>query len=406
MKFLHTSDWHLGRKLYGKTRYEEFKKFLDWLADILEEGDYDALLVSGDVFDTGTPSNTALELYFNFLAKVAKSKCKYVVIIAGNHDSPKLLASTKNLLAHLEIYVVGQITDIVYDEIILLNNKDNTPEAIVCAVPFLRDRDIRDSEPGESIKEKAKKLKAAIKDHYKSVVKAAIDRRDDLGLDIPIIAMGHLFTVGGKVVEGDGVRELYVGSLAHVNSSAFPKEVGYLALGHLHSSQVVSKDETKRYSGAPIPMNFNEAGHKKAVLSIDYKNKSFNVKSIQVPTFQAIETIKGDIESIKWKLGKVMNQSDPPWIEVIYEGAPIIGSLQETIKEITTDSNIEILRIVNTRIEKQSRLMLRPKETLDDLNEKDVFTRCMDANNVPVQQRKNLYQAFDEILLSITESPS
>lgn len=80
---------------------------------------------------------------------------------------------------------------------------------IFCAVPYLRDRDIRAAEAGESVDDKERKLVEGIHSHYAAV---AEQKRNELGADIPIVAMAHLFTAGGQTVDGDGVRELYVGS--------------------------------------------------------------------------------------------------------------------------------------------------------------------------------------------------
>ena len=130
MKVLHTSDWHLGRSLYGRKRYEEFSTFLDWLAQTIEKEKVDALLVAGDVFDTSTPSNRAQELYYRFLSRVSTSCCRHVVVIAGNHDSPTFLNAPKELLRALNVYVVGSMTDTLEDEVIVLY-KNEQPEAIV-----------------------------------------------------------------------------------------------------------------------------------------------------------------------------------------------------------------------------------------------------------------------------------
>ena len=134
MKILHTSDWHLGRSLYGRKRYDEFTAFLDWVAQTIEAEGIDTLLVAGDVFDTTTPSNRAQELYYRFLCRVSTSCCRHVVVIAGNHDSPSFLSAPKELLRVLNVYVVGSMTEIMDDEVIVLH-KDEQPEAIVCAVP-------------------------------------------------------------------------------------------------------------------------------------------------------------------------------------------------------------------------------------------------------------------------------
>ena len=76
MRILHTSDWHLGQSFMGKSREEEHQAFLSWLLEVIETENIDVLIVAGDIFDTGTPPNYALELYYNFLTKLASSSCK------------------------------------------------------------------------------------------------------------------------------------------------------------------------------------------------------------------------------------------------------------------------------------------------------------------------------------------
>lgn len=105
MKILHTSDWHIGRILYGRKRYEEFEAFLTWLADTIQQNEVDALLVAGDVFDTSAPSNRSQALYYRFLCRVAASTCRHVVVVAGNHDSPSFLNAPKELLRTLDVHV-------------------------------------------------------------------------------------------------------------------------------------------------------------------------------------------------------------------------------------------------------------------------------------------------------------
>ena len=110
MKILHTSDWHLGRSLYGRKRYDEFSAFLDWLVDTIQTESINALLIAGDIFDTSTPSNRAQGLYYRFLCKIAASNCRHILIVAGNHDSPSFLNAPKELLKafvhykHVDVY--------------------------------------------------------------------------------------------------------------------------------------------------------------------------------------------------------------------------------------------------------------------------------------------------------------
>ena len=270
MKLLHTSDWHIGRTLYGRKRYEEFEAFLTWLAQTIQKNEIDALLVAGDVFDTSAPSNRAQELYYRFLCRVAASSCRHVVVIAGNHDSPSFLNAPKELLKALDVHVIGSATADPEDEVLVLRNEQDNPELIVCAVPYLRDRDIRVAEAGESVEDKERKLIDGIRNHYAAVAALAEQKREELGVDIPIVGMGHLFTAGGQTVDGDGVRELYVGSLAHVTAGIFPACFNYLALGHLHVPQMVNGSETIRYSGSPMPMGFGEAKQQKSVCQVEF----------------------------------------------------------------------------------------------------------------------------------------
>ena len=100
MNILHTSDWHLGQALYGRRRHDEFRLFLDWLADTLHHEAVDVLLVPGDIFDSGLPSNQAQALYYGFLCEAAKGPCRHVVITAGNHDSPSFLDAPSPCFRH------------------------------------------------------------------------------------------------------------------------------------------------------------------------------------------------------------------------------------------------------------------------------------------------------------------
>ena len=185
MKILHTSDWHLGRSLYGRKRYEEFSEFLDWLAETIHHERVDALLVAGDIFDTSAPSNRAQALYYRFLCRVSASTCRHVIVIAGNHDSPSFLNAPRELLRALNVHVIGTVTENCEDEVILLGNQEGTPEIIVCAVPYLRDRDIRTSEAGESIGDKERKLVEGIRARYFEVCELAEQKRKELDLKIP-----------------------------------------------------------------------------------------------------------------------------------------------------------------------------------------------------------------------------
>ena len=403
MKVLHTSDWHLGRTLYGRKRYAEFEAFLAWLVETIALESIDLLLVAGDVFDTSTPSNKAQELYYKFLCRVAASNCHHVVVIAGNHDSPSFLNAPKELLKVLHVHVVGAISESLEDEVIVLHHQDK-PAAIVCAVPYLRDKDIRTAEAGETIDDKNAKLVAGLKKHYSDVCEVAERRRSNISeennISIPIIGMGHLFAAGGKTVDGDGVRELYVGSLAHVGADIFPPLLDYVALGHLHVPQVVSGNEMIRYSGSPIPMGYGEAKQQKLVLIVDFEAKT---PAVEVLCFQKLVRIAGSLEDIHEELACLKRDDSDAWLEIEFTGKEVIGNLHEMLDEALADSRMEIRRIKNRRVIERVISQLSENETLDDLDASDVFVRCLDAFEVPENERQDLSACYNEVVKSLHE---
>jgi exonuclease SbcD len=403
MRVLHTSDWHIGRTLYGRKRYEEFEAFLTWLAETIQQNAIDALLVAGDVFDTSAPSNRAQELYYRFLCRVAASSCRHIVVVAGNHDSPSFLNAPKELLKALDVHVVGSSTESPEDEVLVLRNEQDTPELIVCAVPYLRDRDIRVAEAGESVEDKERKLIEGIRTHYAAVAALAEQKREELGADIPIVGTGHLFTAGGQTVDGDGVRELYVGSLAHVTAGIFPACFSYLALGHLHVPQKVNGSETIRYSGSPLPMGFGEARQQKSVCQVEFHSTAASVQLIDVPIFQKLERVKGDWDGISNRILELSATDSQGWLEVIYDGTEVIGDLRERLEAAISGTQMEILRIKNNRIIDRVLGQIHEEETLDDLNVNDVFERCLAVHDVPEEQRPELLRAYQETVSSLYE---
>ncbi|WJJ93966.1 exonuclease SbcCD subunit D C-terminal domain-containing protein [Neopusillimonas aromaticivorans] len=431
MKILHTSDWHLGRMLYGRKRHEAFEAFLAWMLDTLQRENIDVLLVAGDIFDTTTPGNRAQAMYYRFLSQVVSSPCRHVVIVAGNHDSPSFLNAPASLLKALDVHVVGQAQNPA-DEILVLRDVTSQPELIVCAVPYLRDRDIRQVEPGESPDDKERKLLEGIRQHYEVVAQHAVAVREQLGVPVPIVATGHLFTAGGQTIDGDGVRELYVGSLAHVTASIFPSCFDYVALGHLHVPQKVGGNELIRYSGSPLPMGFGEARQQKSVCLITFDgdftqadakmpanaNASHasitssqsvitarangpSVQLLPVPVFQALERVRGDWSTIDNRLQELAKTGSPVWLEIIYEGTDLVGDLRDQLDRAVADTSLEILRVKNNRIVDRMASMAAPEETLDDLSVDEVFERCLDAHDIPDDQRPALQQAYHQVVKSV-----
>ena len=259
MRILHSSDWHLGQHFMGKTRQAEHQAFLAWLIEQVQAQQVDAVLVAGDIFDTGAPPSYARELYNHFIVELRQSGAE-LLVLGGNHDSVAMLGESKTLLAQLNTRVIPSVCAELEEQVLVLHDRTGQPGAILCAIPFIRPRDVLFSQAGESAQTKQQNLQSAIQQHYQQLYARALAKRDALGGQLPIIATGHLTTVGASASES--VREIYVGSLEAFPTSAFPP-AAYIALGHIHRPQKVGGLEHIRYCGSPIPLSFDEAKQQK-----------------------------------------------------------------------------------------------------------------------------------------------
>lgn len=422
LRLLHTSDWHLGRRLYGRSRHEEQVAFLDWLAARLDEERIDLLIVSGDIFDSSTPSHRAQALYYDFL-QTARTVCRHIVVVGGNHDSPALLDAPRALLAQLNVHVVGCACDQIEMEVLTLHDATGAPEAIVCAVPYLRDREVRTSGTGESVEDKQRLLLQGIDTHYRRVLAIARQRRASLrnhppdgerpegrlpqGIlpagNLPLLATGHLFAAGGETQADDGVRELYVGGLVRVDAATFGEDLDYLALGHLHSPQKVAGADHLRYSGAPLAVSFAEAGRAKSVVVCDLDGEERTVRTLEVPCFQPLERIQGDLPAIQTALAARSAEGRSLWVEVVYTGKEIRTDLADTLHPLVGGGPVEILRIRNQRRTAQLLSRTEVEEALEDLQPADVFARCLDAHEIEAEERPALTTMFEEVLQRLRE---
>ncbi len=402
MRILHTSDWHTGRKLKERSRLEEFGQFFAWLEDIIINEHIDALIVSGDIFDNTAPSPKAQELYYSFLGRLSNSPCRHAVIISGNHDSAIFIDAPSEIMKHCRVHVVGRTCDNPADEVITLTDAEGNPELIVCAVPYLHDKDIRivkaDDDPGDI--ERA--LKSGIMRHYAEVTGHARELRG--ASNVPIIAMGHLFLEHGMTLEDEGVRSLYVGTAVKVGTDIFPEDIAYTALGHLHSPQHIGR-ENIRYSGSPIAMTFGEASGRKSVSIVELEGRNFaGVREITVPVFQRLERLSGTIQEIENGIISLGHEGISVWLEVTYTGSEAIGDLQERFEDCAkVFPNIDILSVRDegsSNIEAGGTGIFGGK-SLDNVSPEGMFRYLMDSKDIPKGQRDVFMKMYMEILHGI-----
>ncbi|OBU85761.1 exonuclease subunit SbcD [Chromobacterium subtsugae] len=403
MRILHTSDWHLGQHFIGKTRQAEHQAFIAWLVEQIGRHQADALIVAGDIFDTGAPPSYARELY-NQLVVALHDAGVQLLLLGGNHDSAATLGESRPLLSYLSATVVPAVEDDPADQVRLLRRRDGQPGAIVCAVPFIRPRDVLQSQAGQSAEEKQLSLRQAIHDHYQRLYRLACARREELGLALPIVATGHLTTVGASASES--VREIYVGALEAFPTSAFPP-ADYIALGHIHRPQKVGGLEHIRYCGSPIALSFDEAGQQKEVLLVELDDAGLrSVTPLPVPIFQPLLSLKGDLARLAEAIPAAARQADaglPLWLEVVVRGDDYVADLPARIQQMTEGLPLEVLRIRRERGDAAAALQAQASETLDELTPFEVFARRLALEDIDDELQRGLETRYRSVVESLRE---
>ncbi|MCW3478591.1 exonuclease subunit SbcD [Neisseriaceae bacterium JH1-16] len=403
MRLLHTSDWHLGQHFMGKTRQAEHQAFIDWLIDQVRQHGIDAVIVAGDLFDTGAPPSYARELYNRLVVELHDTGAQ-LVLLGGNHDSVATLNESRPLLAYLSTRVISAVADDPADQVLLLSNRDGAPGALLCAIPYIRPRDLLQSQAGQSAEEKQLSLQEAIHRHYQTVYQLACDKRDALGLVLPIVATGHLTTVGASASES--VREIYVGALEAFPTSAFPP-ADYIALGHIHRPQQVGGLEHIRYSGSPIPLSFDEAAQDKSVLLVELNGQGLqSVTPLAVPRFQPLAAARGTLAELAETIPVLAVQGtteQPVWLEVMVKGDDYLTDLQSRVEAITEGLPVEVLRLRRERGSASANLQGGTRETLDELSPHDVFAKRLEQEELTDELRQQLTTRYRDIVASLTE---
>ncbi|WP_205954133.1 exonuclease subunit SbcD [Pantoea stewartii] len=398
MRIIHTADWHLGQFFYNKSRAAEHQAFLDWLLARIEEHQVDALIVAGDLFDTGTPPSYAREMFNRFVVALQPSGCQ-LVVLAGNHDSVATLNESRELLACLNTRVITTPQD--GNDVLMLTTRQGEPGALLCAIPYLRPRDIMRSQAGQSGRDKQRSLLEAITAHYQRSFAAA----QVLNLALPIVATGHLTALG--VSKSDSVRDIYIGTLDAFPASAFPP-ADYIALGHIHRAQRVADSDHIRYSGSPIPLSFDELGSEKSVFLLDFSPTGLAVTPLTIPLFQPMQVLKGSLAQITRQLSQFSapDGTKPVWLDIEVTTQEYLSDLQRQVEALTASLPVDVLLLRRSREQRQHSLAQLDKETLSELNVEEVFARRLALDDaLDADQIAQTTLRFKQTLADLEEQP-
>ncbi|MGO2089968.1 MAG: exonuclease subunit SbcD [Oceanisphaera sp.] len=406
MRILHTSDWHLGQHFMGKTRFAEHQAFLNWLVEQVQAQAVDAVLVAGDVFDTGTPPSYARELYNDFIVQLQQTGTQ-LVILGGNHDSVAMLNESRSLLGCLNVQVIPGVLANPEHQVLTLTDRTGNPGAVLCAVPFIRAREVMSSESGQSASDKQHSLQTAIAQHYQQLFELAQQQGQRGSSPLPIIATGHLTTVGAST--SDSVREIYIGTLDAFPASAFPP-ADYIALGHIHRPQKVGGHQHIRYCGSPLALSFDEVGQQKEVLLVDLASTGLTaVTALPVPIFQPMARVKGNLQQIGEAMKTLaaeqaaLEQSLAVWLEVTVAEDDYLSDLQPRIEQLAEGQALEILLVRRQRTLQQDGLTAEVGVMLSELTPQQVFNQRLATQALRPEREQALHDLYQGLLADMEQ---
>lgn len=266
MKVLHTSDWHIGKRLGRYDRSDEYRAVVDEVIGIAADESIDLILHSGDLFDRPVPPIESLDIGLRGLVRLTDGGRRPVVVIAGNHDSAGLFEALAPFLSGQNIHLVGEIKR--PDEGGVLDLDTPGGRAVVSCFPFLREG--RAFHVWEEVSEHYKKYA----DRLRAISEAYSTHAGELaGSDAVQFLVAH-FLVGGVKVHGHGAprgeRSLHMGEAYAATSAAIPPGPQYVALGHIHAPQPVPGSRIPaEYAGSLLELDFGEAGEEKRVVIVE-----------------------------------------------------------------------------------------------------------------------------------------
>ena len=378
MNILHTSDWHIGKRLMDRERLPEQIAALDEIVRICDERDVDLVLVAGDVFDTYMPSADAEEVFFRAVKRIAGEK-RAVVIVSGNHDDGVRLAASAPLAAEEGIYLFGGECDAVpvggdravkavasgEGYVVIANARGE--QVYINALPYPNEARLKEEKTDESYADKLRRW----------IV------RGEAGFsgNMPHILLSHLFVAGGKVSESE--RDIDLGGARAVPVSLF-SAFDYVALGHLHKPQKLSGNV--RYSGSLLQYSFDEF-EKKQVILLHTQEKSLEIE--EIPLLSGRKLVRLEEENVE-RAASLLKQYPGVFIELTLRLSAPLTSQETQLLRAANDGIVSL--IVRTRAESSAPVIKRSSLSSKQLFEE--YYRCVYGEDPAF----DLTQAFLELL--------
>lgn len=289
-KILHTSDWHIGKKIENFSILKEQKKFLSFLLEFIKKENIDLLLVAGDVYDSKRPGFEEQKLVNNFFYELSFTSCKWCVVISGNHDKKDYLSINKKLLSRFNFFLITEYNS--DEQIVFLKDNENLKFIVVC-LPHINERLILgqnfDNIFGLEDPSSSKLFLENLENAYREKISSLSNFLENKYKGIPKILMAHSFFGSSKKI--DTLGGSYI-----IPFNVFGNGFSYIALGHIH--KFIKLKDNIVYSGSPMQYSFNET-HDKYINVLHFnRNKLILQEAFPVPIFNKLIFVKGSLNEV------------------------------------------------------------------------------------------------------------
>lgn len=295
MRFIHTSDWHLGKTLEGNSRLREQEMLLTDFINTVEENDIDMVIIAGDIYDTSNPPAAAEKLFYKTVCKLADNGKRCIVIISGNHDNPERLSAITPLAEEMGILVFGyplsKTNEAKYSGFEITEALEGCTKfdfkgekVTLLTLPYPSEKRLNEVIKGETEREKQMSYSQKVGDIFRKL-------EENFEEDSVNIAVSHLFVIGGESTESE--RPIELGGSLLVQKKDLPQNSQYTALGHLHKPQKASERLNAYYSGSPLQYSKSERIYSKGAKIVEiHPNEEPIIEDIYFKNYKPIEVFK------------------------------------------------------------------------------------------------------------------
>jgi exonuclease SbcD len=394
LKILHTSDWHLGKKLFKQERIDEQSAFLDWLHDYIIDNEVDVLLVAGDIFDVPSPPVNAIKLLYNFIFKLGETNNTETFIITGNHDSSSLLEVPKKFFGLKNCHIFSSLEQNMSKMNYLF--KKNGINIGIKSLPYFRNFELINLIDNDEDDQEL-----AIKNYFSSFFEYW---ENPTHIHHKILLSHHGF---GKYSAAGSEHAIYLSGLDYFPLEWVKDKFDYVALGHIHKKQLLSESPPILYPGSPIPLRFSESNDKKVSLLTATKTE-LKFDLIDIPNFRQLTSLKTTSETYITDITKLLKNIEKKPLECFLEVnikilEPTAG-IADHIREILIDSGVQLISYIPTF--ELSEINEKENKNINKLSIEELFTQYYKVKFEEEEIPKNILKSFNSLVIEIKNENS